>query len=54
MLAKCAVLIAALELAVVGAAPAGAVAPSGISPRSARVVAGRFRVVDFDIDTGIR
>ena len=124
MLSKCAVLIAALELAVVGAAPADAVAPSGlrglvtrspimpvcregvpclapapktplvfvrkgttvrtrtdstghyrvalvpgwwsvrtptplkigsgISPRSARVVAGRFRVVDFDIDTGIR
>jgi hypothetical protein len=27
---------------------------SGISPRSIRVVAGRFRVVNLDIDTGIR
>jgi hypothetical protein len=27
---------------------------SGISPRSVRVVAGRFRVVNLDIDTGIR
>lgn len=27
---------------------------SGVSPRLVRVVAGRFRVVDLDIDTGIR
>ncbi len=27
---------------------------SGISPHSVRVFAGRFRVVNFDIDTGIR
>jgi hypothetical protein len=27
---------------------------SGIAPRSVRVYAGRFRVVDFVIDTGIR
>ena len=27
---------------------------SGISPRTARVFAGRLRVVNFDIDTGIR
>jgi hypothetical protein len=27
---------------------------SGISPSSVRVLAGRFRVVNFDIDTGIR
>ena len=27
---------------------------SGITPRVVRVVAGRFRVVNFDIDTGIR
>jgi hypothetical protein len=27
---------------------------SGISPRSARVYTGRFRIVDFMIDTGIR
>jgi hypothetical protein len=27
---------------------------SGITPRSVRVVAGRVRVVNFDIDTGIR
>jgi hypothetical protein len=27
---------------------------SGISPRSIRVVTGRFRVVHLDIDTGIR
>lgn len=27
---------------------------SGISPRSIRVYAGRFRVVNLDIDTGIR
>jgi hypothetical protein len=27
---------------------------SGISPRRARVFAARFRVVNFDIDTGIR
>jgi hypothetical protein len=27
---------------------------TGISPKSVRVYAGRFRLVDFDIDTGIR
>jgi hypothetical protein len=27
---------------------------SGISPTRVRVLAGRFRIVDFDIDTGIR
>ena len=27
---------------------------SGISPRTVRVLAARFRKVDFDIDTGIR
>jgi hypothetical protein len=27
---------------------------SGITPRMARVLAARFRVVNFDIDTGIR
>jgi hypothetical protein len=27
---------------------------SGITPRVARVLAARFRVVNFDIDTGIR
>ena len=27
---------------------------SGIAPKLVRVVAGRFRVVDFSIDTGIR
>ena len=27
---------------------------SGIKPRAVRVLAGRFRVVNFDIDTGIR
>jgi len=27
---------------------------SGISPRRVRVFAGRFRVMNFDIDTGIR
>jgi hypothetical protein len=27
---------------------------SGIKPRVVRVLAGRFRVVNFDIDTGIR
>jgi hypothetical protein len=27
---------------------------TGIKPRTVRVLAGRFRVVDFDIDTGIR
>ena len=27
---------------------------TGIKPRAVRVLAGRFRVVNFDIDTGIR
>jgi hypothetical protein len=27
---------------------------TGIKPRTVRVLAGRFRVVNFDIDTGIR
>jgi hypothetical protein len=27
---------------------------TGISPKSVRVYAGRFKVVDFDVDTGIR
>lgn len=27
---------------------------SGMSPTRVRILAGRFRVVDFDIDTGIR
>ena len=27
---------------------------SGIKPRAVRVLAGRYRIVNFDIDTGIR
>ena len=27
---------------------------SGISPRTVRVFAGRLRIVNFDVDTGIR
>ena len=34
--------------------PAAPRVGTGISPKSVRVYAGRFRLVDFEIDTGIR